>query len=102
MFISNKKHIYQNINRMNKSIKEKKECIFKTNSNLENNSNRIPTTINKRNDYNNIEENFFLLDKSANIFGNEIDKNCKINEEYFSFLERNIEDPNKTEKNYEL
>ena len=43
------KHIYQNINRMNKSIKEKKESIFKTNSNLENNSNRIPTTINKAN-----------------------------------------------------
>ena len=86
---------------MNNTIKEKKESIFSTNSNLENNRSRIPTTINKINDFNNIEENCALLDKSANIVSNEIDKNCKINEEYFSFLERNIEDPNKTEKNYE-
>ena len=86
---------------MNNTIKEKKESIFSINSNLENNRSRIPTTINKINDFNNIEENCALLDKSANIVSNEIDKNCKINEEYFSFLERNIEDPNKTEKNYE-
>ena len=86
---------------MNNTIKEKKESIFSTNSKLENNRSRIPTTINKINDFNNIEENFVLLDKSANIVSNEIDKNCKINEEYFSFLERNTEDPNKTEKNYE-
>ena len=86
---------------MNNTIKEKKESIFSINSNLENNRSRIPTTINKINDFNNIEENCALLDKSANIVSNEIDKNCKINEEYFSFFERNIEDPNKTEKNYE-
>ena len=86
---------------MNNTIKEKKESIFSINSNLENNRSRIPTTINKINDFNNIEENCALLDKSANIVSNEIDKNCKINKEYFSFLERNIEDPNKTEKNYE-
>jgi len=80
---------------MDKAIKEKYVCIFRIN--LENNINKIPPPFNNR--FNDDEETFLFGDKSAQIFGDDIAKNCKINEKYFSFLEKNIEDPNKTEKN---
>ena len=61
--------------------------------------NKIPTTINNKKEFYEIEESIFPHNKSYCRIGDKIDHICKINEEYLSFLERNIEDPNKTEKN---
>lgn len=61
--------------------------------------NKIPTTINNKKEFYEIEESIFPHNKSYCRIGGKIDHICKINEEYLPFLERNIEDPNKTEKN---
>ena len=67
--------------------------------NLGININILDNIINNRNEYNEIEETNFFYSKNDNIINDEIWKNSNFKEEYFSFLERNIEDPNKTEKN---
>ena len=61
--------------------------------------NKIPTTINNKKEFYEIEESIFPHNKSYCRIGDKTGHICKINEEYLSFLERNIEDPNKTEKN---
>ena len=68
------------------------------------NYNPILTTFKNRNNYNFIEEaNYFQIEKDE-YFDDEIAIKCEINtwrKEYFQFLERNIDEPNKTEINRE-
>ena len=78
------------------------KCILSITSfrlNLGININKIPTTINNKKEFYEIEESIFPHNKSYCRIGDKIGHICKINEEYLSFLERNIEDPNKTVKN---
>ena len=91
---------------MNAEIKRKFACVLSITSfriHFVNNNNFIEhKNRNEFNDFNDIEKLNFFLDKFDNIFNDEIAKNCKINlwrQDYFPFLDLNIEDPNKTEKN---